>query len=82
MHFGHDPNAGPRDQVAVDVQGPIYRFSTDSPLRSTVGELEELALFAGQVAGVITDIPTAALRIERIVSEADAILNELKNIGR
>lgn len=81
MQFGHDPNAGPREQIAIDVQGPIYRFSTDSPLRSTVGVLEELALFAGQVAGGIKDIPTAALRIERIVSEANAVLNDLKNIG-
>src|SRR3546814_14000040 len=58
----------------------IYRFSTDSPLRTTTGDLEALALYAGQVAGLIDDIPPAASRVADIVDGAHAALARLKTM--
>ena len=75
--FGHDPYLRKRAPIALEDDRPIYRYSTDSPLRNMRGELEQLALFAGQVAGEIDDIPTAAVRIERIMAEAAATIAAL-----
>ncbi|MEQ9554878.1 MAG: nitronate monooxygenase [Rhodospirillales bacterium] len=75
--FGHDPYLRKREPIALEDDRPIYRYSTDSPLRNMRGELEQLALFAGQVAGEIDDIPTAAVRIERIMAEAAATIAAL-----
>lgn len=79
--FGHDPYAQPAEQIAVEDDRPIYRFSTDSPLRNTKGDLEPLALFAGQISGAITDVPSVALRIEQMVSDAEVVLSQLGKIG-
>jgi len=72
--FGHDPEAMPREQIGEDDGRPIWRYSTDSPLRSTTGNLEAMALFAGQVAGQIDDLPPAADRLKRIAAAARTIL--------
>lgn len=79
--YGYDPAALPRDAVALDSGRAIYRFSTDSPLRTTTGDLEALALYAGQVAGLIDDIPPAASRVADIVDGAHAALARLKTMG-
>lgn len=71
--FGHDHNLSAPVPIALEGDRPIYRFSTDSPLRSTRGDLEKLALFAGQVAGEIDDVPSAAVRIERMMTEAERV---------
>ncbi|MFL9867048.1 nitronate monooxygenase [Paraburkholderia fungorum] len=68
--FGHDADRLPRDVIAYDEGRPIYRFSTDSPLRSTVGDLEQMALFAGESAALIDQIASAAEVIERLLNEA------------
>lgn len=75
--FGHDPYLRKRESIAQESGQPIYRYSTESPLRTTRGDLEQLALFAGQVAGEIDDVPTAAVRIERIMAEAAEIIAAL-----
>lgn len=77
--FGHDPAAMPREQIGLDDGRPIWRYSTDSPLRSTTGDLEAMALFAGQVAGQIDDLPPAAERLSCIADDARTIL---ERIGR
>jgi hypothetical protein len=56
--LGHDPEDILREAIAEEDGRPIYRYSTDSPLRTTTGNLECLALFAGQVAGSIETIPS------------------------
>jgi nitronate monooxygenase len=76
---GHDPDDLWCDQVATDAGRPIYRYSTDSPLRSTVGDIEELALFGGQCCGMVTTLVPAARRIAEIVREAEATLRRLGN---
>lgn len=75
--MGHDPDSLPREVIATEGERPILRYSTDSPLRITSGDLEAMALFAGQGVDAITDIPTAAQRLDRIVGDAARILRGL-----
>jgi len=75
--LGHDPGDTFREAVADEDGRPIYKFSTDSPLRITTGELECLALFAGQVVGEIETIPRAGARVSGIVTAARATLARL-----
>lgn len=49
--FGYRPGHIPRGAIAEEEGRSIYLFSTDSPLHSMTGDLERLALFAGQSAG-------------------------------
>lgn len=72
--LGHDPEALPREVIAHEEGRPLYRYSTDSPLRTTTGALEEMALYAGQGVGAITDILPAGERIARMVAEAESCL--------
>lgn len=69
-YFGHDPATLPREAIAWDDTQPRLRFSTDSPLRTTTGDLEAMALFAGQGAGTITDILPAATRLREMAKTA------------
>lgn len=77
---GHDPDALPREVIADEGGRPILRYSTDSPLRITTGDLEAMALFAGQGVGAIGDIPSAGARLERIAADAGAILDRLEGL--
>ncbi len=73
--LGHDPDNLPRDPIAWDDGAERYRFSTDSPLRTTTGDLEAMPSYAGQGAGLIRDVVPAAVRIERMVRDAVACLD-------
>jgi nitronate monooxygenase len=75
--LGHNPEDISREAIAYEDGRPIYKFSTDSPLRSTTGDLECLALFAGQVVGEIETIPSAGARISEMVTAARATLSRL-----
>ena len=72
--FGYDPDTLPREAIAWDGDEPRLRFSTDSPLRTTTGDLEAMALYAGQGLGAISNIVPAADRVAEIVAEARAAL--------
>lgn len=76
--LGHDPQDILREVIAYEDGRPIYKFSTDSPLRTTAGNLECMALFAGQVVGAIETIPSAGARVGEIVSSARATLERLR----
>lgn len=73
--LGHDPDTLPRIPIARDGDQPRLRFSTDSPLRTTTGELEEMALYAGTGAGQIDGVVPAADRLGAIADMAAAILS-------
>ncbi|WP_369415071.1 NAD(P)H-dependent flavin oxidoreductase [Acuticoccus kalidii] len=73
--LGHDPDTLPRDVIAWDDGVPRLRFSTDSPLRTTTGDLEAMALYAGQGVGRIHDIVPAAVRLNRIADRAATLLS-------
>src|SRR5215510_3077743 len=75
--WGHGPDDFPREVVGHEGPRPIYRFSTDSPLRNMTGDFEAMAPFAGQVCGLIEDICSAGERLRRIVWEAETILAQL-----
>ena len=70
--FGHDPDTLPREAIAWDDDVARYRFSTDSPLRTTTGDLEAMPSFGGHSVGSIRDIVPAKVRLEKI--EHDAVL--------
>jgi len=73
-YLGHDPDSLPRETIAHDDDQPRLRFSTDSPLRTTTGDLEAMAFYAGQGAGDILDIVPAATRLTDITAQARHIL--------
>ena len=68
--MGHRPDLLPREVIAADDGRPLLRYSTDSPLRSTTGNLEAMALYAGQGVSLIDTLPTAAGRLAAIMDEA------------
>lgn len=69
-----DPFASPRQVIGADDGRPIYLFSTDSPLRSMTGDLEAMALYAGEGAARISAVAPAGERLRTIVAEARAVL--------
>ncbi|MFZ5957810.1 nitronate monooxygenase [Pseudomonas knackmussii] len=58
--------------------GPIYLFSTDSPLRDAEGRLEDMPIYAGQSCAQLRDIPAAAQRVAQLVEEVEACLVRLQ----
>ncbi|MEI4264053.1 NAD(P)H-dependent flavin oxidoreductase [Roseovarius sp. D0-M9] len=79
--LGHDPDALSRESIAWDDDVARLRFSTDSPLRTTTGDLEAMALYAGQGVGQITDVVPAGDRVRRMADEAAALLNRFRSDG-
>lgn len=75
-YLGHDPSRLPREPIAWDNGQPLLRFSTDSPMRGTTGDLEAMALYAGDGVGQIRSVVPAAQRLEEIVAEARQLLAE------
>lgn len=65
---------GMRLEIGNEDGRPIYLFSTDSPLRSTTGDLESMALYAGTGVGNIGSIRSAASIIEDIMAEAERLM--------
>jgi nitronate monooxygenase len=69
-----DPFAGPRKVIGAEGSRSIYLFSTDSPLRSMTGDFEAMALYAGEGAGRLDGIVSAAERLRSIVAGARTVL--------
>lgn len=72
--LGHDPDALPQEPIAWDDGVARLRYGTDSPLRTTTGDLEAMALYAGQGVGRVSDIVPAGQRLRRMADEAAALL--------
>lgn len=72
--LGHDPKKLPREPIAWDGDAARLRYSTDSPLRTTKGNLEAMPHYAGQGVGRIGDVVPAAVRLRRMASEAAELL--------
>ncbi|MEZ5832765.1 MAG: nitronate monooxygenase [Dongiaceae bacterium] len=53
---------------------PLPRYSFESPLPGTSGDIEATCLYAGQSAGLVRDIVPAGALVTRIVAEAEAAL--------
>ena len=58
----------------------MLKYSTDSPLRTTTGNLESMAAFAGQSVALIDTLPSAAIRIATILTQAEASLARLTTL--
>ncbi|WP_313311655.1 nitronate monooxygenase [Pulveribacter sp.] len=69
-----DPQASPRTVIGEEEGRPIYLFSTDSPLRSMTGELEDMALYAGEGVGKVDAIVPAGALVQRLAQDAAAHL--------
>jgi nitronate monooxygenase len=76
--LGNDPYALPHDIIAEDEWGTIPKYSTVSPLRSTTGELEKMALYAGQSSALVHARESAEQVIERMLSEAVEALDRVQ----
>lgn len=77
--LGHHPDDLPREVIAEEEGRTIYKFSTDSPLRTTTGNLEALPSFAGQITGLIKTVPSAADLVSTIVESARQALDRLES---
>lgn len=74
---GYHTDTLPREIIAYEGDRPLPRYSTDSPLRITTGDLEAMPNYAGQSAALITTLPSAAARIASILGEAQTALARL-----
>jgi len=63
-----------KTQIGDEEGRPIYLFSTDSPLRTTTGDLEAMALYGGEGVSRIRAIVPAAERLHSILAEAESAL--------
>ena len=79
--MGHHPDRLPHEVIAWEDGRPLLKYATDSPLRTTTGDLEAMAAYAGQGAGLIDDLPFAADRIKAIMAEATLALNRLREMA-
>jgi len=80
-YLDHDPEALPREPIAWDGTVARLRYSTDSPLRTTTGDLEAMALYAGQGVGRVRDVVPAGERLHRMAVEAATLLARLGSGG-
>lgn len=76
---GHDALYRQRATPVIGEQDgvPVHLFSTDSPLRDFVGAADDMALYAGQSCGQITDICSAAERLQQLCREATDVLQRM-----
>jgi len=66
---------GESDIVAVGARGEEHRrYSSVAPLASMTGEIESMALYAGQSAGVVDGCRPAAELVAEITAQAERIL--------
>ncbi|MDE2073592.1 MAG: nitronate monooxygenase [Alphaproteobacteria bacterium] len=69
-----DPFSGRREAIGKEGERTIWLFSTDSPSRAMTGNLEAMALYAGEGAAQIGAIVPAAERLRAIVAAAEAAI--------
>jgi nitronate monooxygenase len=72
--WGYDPDELPREVIGEDDGAKVHRYDTNSPLRKTSGDLEAMALYAGDGVSRISTIEPAAAIVERMMAEAIAAL--------
>jgi NAD(P)H-dependent flavin oxidoreductase YrpB (nitropropane dioxygenase family) len=66
---------GEGEHVARSAAGvELARYAFNAPTRGTTGDVEAMALYAGQGVGLATDVPTAGELVQRLAAEAEAAL--------
>lgn len=69
---------GAQDRVAVSARGaPVARYSSDLPTRGTTGDVEAMALYAGQGVGLRHEPASAARIAQQISDDARTVLARL-----
>ena len=75
---GNRPNE--QEVIAHNKAGkPIIRYSDDGPISGTTGNLEALALYAGQTVGLLNEVKPASQIITDLMNELDAAFNSLQH---
>jgi nitronate monooxygenase len=71
-----DPAKPNRTAIGMEQDRPIYLYSTDSPLRSTIGSFEDMALYAGMGVGYVLEVMSAGERLVAIAEDAETLIAE------
>ena len=77
--WGNHPDALPRVVIGEEEGRPLYKFGTDSPLRSTTGDFERMALYAGEGAALVSAVRPAAEIIAEMMQQAEHTIGALKS---
>ena len=76
---GNRPNEN--EVIAYKQNGtPIMRYSDDGPIAGTTGNLEQLALYAGQTAGLLSIVKPASEIIEELISQLHEEFRRVQNL--
>ena len=76
------PGSRPNEQEVIahnKARKPIIRYSDDGPISGTTGNLEALALYAGQTVGLLHDVKPASQIITDLMAELDEAFNSLQH---
>lgn len=69
------PRPGEGEIVAVDGEGtPYWRYQDAVPLVGMSGEVDSMALYTGQSAGLVYEVLPAATIVARLVAEAQRVM--------
>ncbi|WP_331232341.1 NAD(P)H-dependent flavin oxidoreductase [Natronorarus salvus] len=78
------PPAGTRpgegETVAERSGSDVERYDFRSPTAETEGDVDAMALYAGQSAGLVDDLPSAANVVDELVEETVAAIEELLDL--
>jgi len=73
---------GEGDVIAFNPKGqPVLRYSDIPPMVGMTGDLEGLALYAGQSAGLVNDVRPAGEIVTELATEARAVMSRLAQLG-
>ena len=76
---GSRPNEN--EVIAYKKNGtPIMRYSDDGPILGTTGNLEQLALYAGQTAGLVSIVKPASELMADLISELHQEFGRMQNL--
>jgi NAD(P)H-dependent flavin oxidoreductase YrpB (nitropropane dioxygenase family) len=69
---------GENEIVAFTADGhPIPRYSDIIPVADTTGDVEALAMYAGQSAALVRDVASTSEIVSKIVADAESVLRRL-----
>ncbi len=75
--IGKRPNEG--EVIAHRADGrPVMRYSSSMPLESMEGDMEGLALYAGQSVGLVKDVKPAAIIVQQLKHEIEQVFENWK----
>ncbi len=69
-----------KEVIGKNDDDPVYLYSTDSPLRTTTGNVESMAIYSGCGVYRIKKVESAICRLNSMMSEAEIKLSELFGI--